>query len=74
MKRTHWLAALRRMDWAFLFALGMLLLLGILFIYSASARNAEEALSEMSRPPGDVGGGRRRLFCGRGGGRLSEAG
>lgn len=49
MKRTHWLAALRRMDWAFLFALGMLLLLGILFIYSASARNAEEALSEMSR-------------------------
>lgn len=49
MKRHHWLAALRRMDWAFLFAVAMLLLLGILFIYSASARNAEEALSEMSR-------------------------
>jgi rod shape determining protein RodA len=49
MKRSHWMSVLRRMDWSFLFAVVMLLLLGVLFIFSASSRNAEEALSEMSR-------------------------
>ena len=48
MRRSIWLTALRRMDWSFLFATVMLLLIGIAFIYSASARNTEEALSEMS--------------------------
>ncbi len=49
IRRPAWVSVLRRLDWTFLLAALLLLITGVLFIYSASARNIEEALSEMSR-------------------------
>lgn len=41
--------ALKRMDWSFLAALCALVTVGVLFIYSASARNVEDALNDMTQ-------------------------
>lgn len=46
---TRWLAVFKRLDPAYVATIAILLVIGVFFIYSASARNAEEALSEMAR-------------------------
>ena len=45
-KITH---VLQRLDWLFVLSLVLLMVVGVLFIYSASARHEEDAWSEMAR-------------------------
>ncbi len=49
MSRSQFWHVIKRMDWVFMFSLLALVAIGVLFIYSASARNVEDALNDMAK-------------------------
>ena len=49
ISRSRITQVLARMDWFFVLSVLALMVVGVLFIYSASARNVEDALNDMSR-------------------------